>query len=251
VAARPWLGGNWAESEVIDTTRPWLAPLQPRLDQVLAAVDGGASVAQALAGAATGSLDRAPRFVPPSELPDGQAYESFIARSDSVPTRDTLHDLFNGLVWLTQPAIKRRLNALQAEAIARAGVGATRGALRDALTLFDENGAWLQAPAELAAALRTRNWSALFITHRSLWADARLVITGHALLEKLATAPRKPLTAHVLLDDPLSLSADQWAAKPFCPLPVLGLPGWWSGNDDPAFYDDETVFRPGRASAGR
>ena len=101
------------------------------------------------------------------------------------------------------------------------------------------------------AALRTRNWSALFITHRSLWADARLVITGHALLEKLATAPRKPLTAHVLLDDPLSLSADQWAAKPFCPLPVLGLPGWWSGNDDPAFYDDETVFRPGRASAGR
>ena len=245
VAARPWLGGNWAESEAIDTTRPWLASLQPRLDQALAAMDCGASVAQALAGAATRPSCGAPRFVPQSDLAAGEAYESFIARTASVPTRDTLHDLFNGLVWLTQPAIKRRLNALQAEAIARAGVGATRGALRDALTLFDENGAWLQVPAELAAALRSRNWRTLFVTRRSLWADARLLIVGHALLEKLATAPRKPLTAHVLLDDPLTLSADQWAAKPFCPLPVLGVPGWWHGNDDPAFYDDEAVFRPG------
>ena len=184
--------------------------------------------------------------MPQPDLPEAEAYESFIARTDSVPTRDKLHDLFNGLVWLTQPAIKRRLNALQAEAIAEAGVGAKRGALRDALTLFDENGAWLQAPAELSAALRSRDWRALFITHRSLWADARLVIVGHALLEKLATAPRKPLTAHVLLEDPLSLSADQWAAKPFCPLPVLGVPGWWPGNETSTFYDDEAVFRPGR-----
>ena len=229
----------------MDLTRPWLAPLQPCLDQALAALDRGASVAQALNGAATRPSCVAPCFVSQSDLPEGEAYESFIARTDSVPTRDKLHDLFNGLIWLTQPTIKRRLNALQAAAIAEAGVGSRRGALRDALTLFDENGAWLQAPAELAAALRSRDWRALFITHRSLWADARWVIVGHALLEKLATAPRKPLTAHVLLDDPLTLSADQWAAKPFCPLPVLGVPGWWPGNDDPAFYDDETVFRPG------
>lgn len=229
----------------MDLTRPWLAPLQPRLGQALAALDCGASVAQALNDAATGPSCIAPCFVPQSDLPAAEAYESFIARTDSVPTRDTLHDLFNGLVWLTQPAIKRRLNALQAAAIAHAGVGARRGALRDALTLFDENGAWLQAPAELSAALRSRDWRALFITHRSLWVDARWVIVGHALLEKLATAPRKPLTAHVLLEDPLSLSTDQWAAKPFCPLPVLGVPGWWPGNDAPAFYDDEAVFRPG------
>ncbi len=229
----------------MDLTRPWLAPLQPCLDQALAALDRGASVAQALNGAATRPSCVAPCFVSQSDLPEGEAYESFIARTDSVPTRDKLHDLFNGLVWLTQPAIKRRLNALQAAAISEAGVGSRRGALRDALTLFDENGAWLQAPAELAAALRSRDWRALFITHRSLWADARWVIVGHALLEKLATAPRKPLTAHVLLDDPMSLSADQWAAKPFCPLPVLGVPGWWPGNDAPAFYDDEAVFRPG------
>ena len=229
----------------MDLTRPWLAPLQPCLDQALAALDCGASVAQALNSAASRPPCGTPRFVPQPGLPEGEAYESFIARTDSVPTRDKLHDLVNGLVWLTQPAIKRRLNALQAAAISEAGVGSRRGALRDALTLFDENGAWLQAPAELAAALRSRDWRALFITHRSLWADARWVIVGHALLEQLATAPRKPLTAHVLLDDPLTLSADQWAAKPFCPLPVLGVPGWWPGNDAPAFYDVEAVFRPG------
>ncbi|MFP5413283.1 MAG: DUF3025 domain-containing protein, partial [Gammaproteobacteria bacterium] len=26
----------------------------------------------------------------------------------------------------------------------------------------------------------------------------------------------------------------------------LGIPGWWPGNEDPAFYNDASVFRPGR-----
>jgi hypothetical protein len=38
----------------------------------------------------------------------------------------------------------------------------------------------------------------LFVTQRELWAEARLLLFGHALLEKLVT-PRKPITAHVLL----------------------------------------------------
>ena len=69
------------------------------------------------------------------------------------------------------------------------------------------------------------------------------MIAGHALLEKLATAPRKTLTALVLLADPLALDAAGWAAKPFAPLPVLGVPGWWPGNDQPDFDDDPAVFR--------
>jgi hypothetical protein len=28
------------------------------------------------------------------------------------------------------------------------------------------------------------------------------------------------------------------------PLPVLGVPGWWSANDAADFYDDAEVFRP-------
>ncbi len=228
--------------------RPWLAPLQPLLGQALAAWQAGATVAQALAGSAPDLQSVVPRFVTQTCLPAGEAYEAFIARTDSVPTRDDLHDFFNGLVWLTQPAVKRRLNRLQAAEIARAGVGAQRGALRDALTLFDESGALLDAPTVLLTALRTRDWQALFITQRARWVEARLLIVGHALLEKLATAPRKPLTAHVLLADPLALDAAGWAAKPFAPLPVLGVPGWWPGNDDPTFYADSAVFRPSRAN---
>jgi Protein of unknown function (DUF3025) len=186
------------------------------------------------------------RFVDATLLPPNEAYEAFIARTGCVPTREgSLHDEFNRRVWLRHPRLKQRLNQLQADEIARAGVSARRGALRDALTLFDEFGAlWPDAPAPLAAALAARDWTALFLTHRALWAGHRFEVFGHALLEQLETAPRKGLTAFVLLADPLGLNAGEWAAKPFHPLPVLGIPGWWPANEDPAFYADAQVFRP-------
>ncbi len=238
---------------------PWLAPLRPALDSALRCWQQSAALASPVARALNQALALAaqpaaaplaaalpPRFVPQTDLPTGESYEAFIHRTGQVPTRDNLHDFFNGLVWLQQPAIKRHLNGLQAAEISRAGIGTVRGPLRDALTLFDENGAVLQAPEPLLAALRQRDWHALFVTHRALWAEARLTLVGHALLEKLTTAPRTTLTAHVLLADPLALDAAGWAAKPFWPLPVLGVPGWWPANQDPAFYADATVFRPPR-----
>ena len=231
-----------------DTLLPWLFYLRPGLDRALTAWQAGCPVSVALAAARSAAADAecGPRFVPQSDLPAGQAYEAHIHRNRQVPTRDNLHDFFNGLVWLATPALKWRLNALQAAEIALRGVGAVRGPVRDALTLFDESGALLQGPPQLLQALRDRNWPALFITHRAAWAEARLTIIGHALLEKLATAPRKALCAHVLLDDPLALDAAGWAGKPFAPLPVLGVPGWWPANELPGFYDDPAVFRPAR-----
>ena len=209
-------------NQSIDWSRPWLAPL-----------------------AAASTQPTPVCFVAANALPEGEAYEAFIARTGSVPTRDNLHDHFNRLVWHRHPAIRQRLNQLQAVEIAARGVGATRGALRDALTLFDENGAlWPDAPAPLAQALAARDWHALFVTHRALWSLHRFEVFGHALLEQLSVAPRKGLTAHVLLSDPLTLSPAQWASKPFLPLPVLGIPGWWPANEDPAFYEDTQVFRP-------
>jgi hypothetical protein len=185
------------------------------------------------------------RFVPQAALPAGEAYEAFIARTGCVPTRDNRHDHFNRRVWERHPAIKLRLNRLQAAEIAAHGVGARRGALRDALTLFDEFGAlWPDAPPLLATALAARDWQALFVTHRALWAGHRFEVFGHALLEQLEAAPRKGLTAHVLLADPLALPPAAWAGKPFLPLPVLGIPGWWPANEDPTFYADTAVFRP-------
>jgi hypothetical protein len=201
--------------------------------------------------AAPASPDALPvRFVPHDALPPGEAYEAFVARTGCVPTRDNRHDHFNRCVWQRYPALKRRLNGLHAAEIAARGVGPQRGALRDALTLFDEFGAlWPAAPPALAAALAARDWHALFVTHRALWVGHRLEIVGHALLEQLEAAPRKGLTAHVLLADPLALTPAQWAAKPFLPLPVLGITGWWPANEDPAFYEDTGVFRPRRLKA--
>ncbi|WP_284414616.1 DUF3025 domain-containing protein [Acidovorax sp. SUPP3334] len=198
------------------------------------------------------------RFVPHSALPADVAYEQFIFDTGTVPTRDNLHDCFNGLVWLRYPQAKRRLNALQALAIADTGVGAVRGPLRDAITLFDENGAMLFAPAPLREALAARDWRRLFVDLRPLWQQAQLVLFGHALLEKLES-PRKPITAHVYqaqhaIDSVADVDAwlagaldpSHLATKPFLPLPVLGVPGWWPENENFCFYDDSLVFRSAR-----
>jgi hypothetical protein len=247
----------------IDWQRPWLAPYRRVGEAVCAQLERGNSVAEALNAAADGApprLEAGPlRFVPHDALPRHDAYEAFIRRSACVPTRDNLHDLFNGLAWLRWPEAKRRLNELQAAEIAHAGVGATRGALRDALTLFDENAALLQAPRVLVDALARHDWHGLFIEHRAAWAEARLILFGHALIEKLVH-PRKPITAHVCVLQPdteplrplLAVLDAAWlAAKPFLPLPVLGVPGWWPPNESPSFYADRAVFRPPSASSPR
>jgi hypothetical protein len=208
-------------------------------------------VAEVLDHAAVGiTLDAGPlRFVPQSALPAGVPFETFVHAHASVPTREHLHDFFSGLVWLDQPALKRRLNQCQAAEIARHGVGPRRGAARDALTRFDESGALLDAPPSLWNALRQRDWSALFVGCRADWQQARLQIVGHALLEQLATAPRKALTAFVwaAAGEPATAPASAWAGRPFLPLPVLGVPGWWPANEAPGFYEDSRAFRPAKA----
>jgi hypothetical protein len=231
----------------IDWGRPWLQPYREDGEALCAALEAGRSVASAL----NGRMPRPLRFVDMHALPAGEAYEAFIHRTGCVPTRDNLHDLFNGLVWLRFPRLKRRLNERQAAEIARAGIGATRGPLRDALTLFDENAALWQAPPALAQALRERDWHALFIEQRDAWRRATPWLFGHALLEKLC-APRTAITAHawwlhqgeveeqaLAVLDPPSL-----ASKSHLPLPVLGVPGWWSDNERADFYADGSVFRP-------
>lgn len=255
-------GTAWFQG--IDWAQPWLAPLRGHGGQVSQALARGQTVADLLndladAQAAAGHLRPGVRFVPQACLPQDQAYEDFIWRERQVPTRENLHDLFNGLAWLRWPLTKARLNELQAGAIAAAGVGASRGALRDALTLFDENAAIVQGPPALLQALRARQWQRLFVGLRPLWARAQVWLIGHAALEKLQQ-PRKAITAHVYLprreldatDLDASLADDLQAAhvqgKPYTPLPVLGIPGWWAGNENFSFYDDPQVFRPAQAS---
>ena len=224
-------------------------------------------------------------FVAQEDLPDGMAYETFIAKTGNVPTRDNLHDLFNGSIWLTFPKSKALLNLYQAEAIDSEGISGRRGRVRDTITVFDENGAILvTANPNIGEALTNFDWQNCLVAPRKEWDDSFLTqpytpnptakagvyIFGHALLEQLVS-PRKPLCAHTLilavesdffalsmtermayLDDCLSQKLDELlqdetvTPRALSPLPILGVPHFWPDNADPEFYNDTFVFRSGR-----
>ncbi|MBA3772026.1 MAG: DUF3025 domain-containing protein [Ramlibacter sp.] len=246
------MAGWQAQLAALQEGGPWFDPWRDIGAQVAAEVQAGAGLHEALNLHAAASV----RFAPAQELPRGMAYERYVHETTRCPTRDNLHDFFNGLCWGQLPKAKKKLNELQAMQIARAGVGDARGPVRDAITVFDENGAVLHAPPELWAALAGRQWRRLFVDLRPLWRQARLIVFGHALLEKLVQ-PRKDIAAHVWRGDcPAGsmVEVDAWlageftaerlAAKPFAPLPVLGIPGWAAENENLSFYDDSLVFRP-------
>ena len=236
--------------DAINWRAPWLAPYVAVAQELPSPAN--TSIAEALNTVSSSPV----RFVSQSSLPDGQAYEQFIFDTQTVPTRDNLHDFFNGLCWLTFPQTKKKLNQLQAAQLAADGVQQIRGPVRDALTLFDENAAFLLAPQPLWDALIAKDWHRLFVELRPMWLEAQLVLFGHALLEKLVT-PRKAITAHVYWAQPAAdsiaaldawiaadITASKLASKPFAPLPVLGVPGWWPENEKLSFYEDILVFRP-------
>lgn len=243
----------------MDWTAPWLDPYRSVGERVAAKWEQGIPVHQALAmerGAPVAPV--APvTFVPHDDLPDDEPYEAFIFRTGQCPTRENVHDFFNGLVWHTFPQAKARLNLLHAAQMEQGAVK-QRGPVRDAITVFDENGAVMHAPQPIMDALVARDWRGLFVDLRPLWKDVSVTVFGHALLEKLVS-PRKALTAHVwhrpcpapdlpAMDAWLAaqLDAEALASKPFTPLPVMGIPGWCAGNQNFSFYDDSLVFRPGR-----
>ena len=239
----------------IDWTAPWLADWRTLGEPLAALVAAGQPQPEVLTAAGQAPV----RFVSQDHLPSGMAYEAFIRETAQVPTREGLHDFFNALCWMRFPLAKARLNHLQAGEIARDGVQARRGPVRDAITVFDENAVLIQTPDSVWEALTAHRWHDALVVQRALWADTRVWVFGHAALEKLVQ-PYKSITAHLwrvpagitqaALDAWLAtdLQADKLATKPFSPLPVLGVPGWWPANADPSFYDDSQVFRPRRLS---
>jgi len=237
----------------IDWNAPWLAGWRAVGEPIARLVAAGITQPEALNAARSAPV----RFVPQANLPEGQAYEDFIFATGQVPTREGLHDFFNAVCWIHFPLAKKRLNQLQASEIARAGVGQVRGPVRDAATVFDEN-AWLIQPSDaLWSALTAHRWIEAMVDLRAEWAHTRLWAFGHAALEK-AVQPYKSITVHLWrvpqgvaaadLDAWLAqdLTPEKLAGKPFSPLPLLGVPGWWPANHDPVFYADASVFRPRR-----
>lgn len=229
------------------------------------------------------------KFVSQSALPEGLGYEQFIGTTGNIPTRDNLHDLFNGSIWLTFPKTKALLNYYHmleiGKSINEQNNQKIRGRVRDTITVFDENGAiLLTSEPSIGEALIEFDWQGSLVTSRDKWDNPKLYnkerpnkntqaavyIFGHALLEQLIT-PRKALCAHSVvinvsqeffalstaeriryLDNELAnymdnlLSKDTVTPRQLAPLPILGIPHFWSESADPNFYDDRYVFRSGR-----
>ncbi len=254
----------------IDWSAPWLQPWREKGEWLAQRISNGALVheacndlieeinrTQSLAGHLNPKAVCPVQFVPQSELQDGQAYEQFIFDKHAVPTRDGLHDFFNALCWLHFPLAKKQINLVQATAIQTQGVGAVRGPVRDAVTVFDENATLIQVSDTIWHALTQRHWAQAFVELKAEWQNAQVQIFGHAALEKLVN-PYKAITVHlwrVPSDVPLK-NWDEWLAqdlqpqklsqKPFLPTPILGIPGWWADNQQADFYQDTQVFRPSR-----
>ena len=277
---QPWWNGFAPE---------FLALLQEPFDAFIEKANGGFFKL----GLKTEQGDRL-RLISDQTLSSGEramGYEHFIAQTGQIPARDSRHDRLNALVWLSAPLSKQRLNALHAKALLsevpkvskgdgrQAAVLATatrpidkvggqgRGALRDALTLIDENLMVVVAKAraaELQNLLEAHDWQELFVTNRDAWrTEWKPLVFGHALLEKL-DAPFKAITAHCLVipsDQASMILAVGWhsldsllceqldenlCSRRLKVLPVMGLPGWCPDNEDPDFYRDTKVFRPRR-----
>ncbi|MET0962621.1 MAG: DUF3025 domain-containing protein, partial [Noviherbaspirillum sp.] len=201
--------------EPIDWRRPWLASVVPAAGLILQGSDWCDALNVLACDRGLKNHRSVPlKFVPQSDLPAGMAYETFISQSGCVPTRENLHDFFNALVWLSYPRIKRQLNALQAAEIARrqASAQSSRGKLRDAATIFDENAVLLlTSDPAVHDALRRHQWRKLFIEQRKTFETCCTVhLFGHALMEKRVT-PYKAITGHawVVQVDPAILALSE------------------------------------------
>jgi hypothetical protein len=212
-------------------------------------------------------------FIPQAPAQDfsAVAYEEIIYQTGNIPTRSkSWHDLFGALIWCLFPKTKALLNQLHYDDIQQFGKK-ERTKRRNALTLFDECGVILVSKnKELINALRQHEWKSAFIDQRDCWgqADETGVVAyqfGHANYEML-TKPYDGLTGkflHIemsaalcglpvnvqyrLIDDALHDKIQSGALdnnEQLSPLPLLGVPDWYSGNEDETYYDNVDYFRP-------
>lgn len=201
------------------------------------------------------------RFVAqtPALLADGLHYEQRIAEGGAIATRErNWHDLFNALVWLRHPMLKRSLNAQQVAGISQVGPR-HRSRAQCALTHFDEAGViLLLRDAHLLSLWDAHDWHGLFWRERTAWTDGRLqlVVFGHALLEH-ALAPGKLLVGKALavLGEDQAMACAQVARaiaagrllrdpQELRPLPLSGIPGWHADNAHEAFHREAACYRP-------
>jgi len=215
------------------------------------------------------------RFVPPavssSEFP--AQYEVRVFETGEVQTRPhNWHDLFNALVWLTFPKAKAVINTRHYQALTQAPdlSKSQRGSVRDMATLLDESGVIVVcANAGLTELLLSFQWKGLFWQQREqVRAAMGFFIFGHGLYEK-ALQPYVGITGQGLvlavpaeffnwsiavqlnyLDERVAEYLDNpehcLSPRELHPVPLLGIPGWSTDNEQAAYYDNTSYFRAGR-----
>lgn len=203
-------------------------------------------------------------------LLDGQVdyYEQFISSNQTVPTRaNSWHDLFNGLAWLQFPKTKLLLNRWHVEDINQYGA-TPRNKRRNQITHFDECGVILVCDDEaLLQLLAEHEFKAALFHHRHRWMqDIHPFIFGHANYEmmmkpyigltgKWLAVPPCSNFAHLAPSEQLAYIDETLAERlgpqrqftddcSLSPLPLLGVPTWYSQNVDETFYDNRDYFRP-------
>lgn len=208
------------------------------------------------------------RFVAPAALAaSAMRYETRIAETGEVPTRDNWHDLFNALQWVSFPQMKAAINAQHAALLCARGEheAKSRSVPRDVLTMVDESGVLAASEDDaLLELIRQFRWRELFVDRREqVKARMRFVLVGHGLMEK-ALRPFIGLTGKAILlnisatgsldaaaADWLRVDANLASSQTLAPLPLLGIPGWDARNEDPLFYLNSGYFRPGRRTGNR
>lgn len=209
------------ESYLINWSAPWLSTLRtPGVDISTAKNWRDALNRQAEQRNIRNHANLPLYFIPQHELPDNTAYETHISATGKVPTRDNLHDFFNALVWLTFPKIKAQLNALQAKQIERLGIGKSRGAARDAATLFDENAALLTVTdtpdgRAIVDALHNHQWHQLFVQDRQQFIKHGEVFLSEVKIGSLNrySHQNSPKTMKTISENPLYILIRNIACK--------------------------------------
>lgn len=205
--------------------------------------------------------------------------ETYLARiyhSGEIQTRlRNWHDLFQVVSWRLFPnskaalverhyhAAKQRLASQYQHSKARRSAG------ENLLSLWDEGGVLLLSDRqELLEMVRQFAWRELFVQQRRhLVQHLKPLLFGHALMDKLrqpyigmtGNAILLPVSSDMLAQDsaalyaqadrllrPLLAGDNLQQPRDLQPFPLLGMPGWWPGNEHAAFYENQRYFRPGR-----
>jgi hypothetical protein len=207
-----------------------------------------------------------PQYERPKSFETGFEQRTFLSGEVQVRPKNW-HDLLNALIWLLFPKSKAALNARH-YSVLKADKFLGRSPEGDALTLFNEEGVIvLSRNAELTMLLKDFRWIELFYERRyEVLSQMSFYVYGHALLEKTIN-PYVGMTGKALIINQPDAGIDPSASglkidvdnalfglvsdkrlfrsgREFSPLPMLGLPGCWDGNEKLDFYLNKAYFRP-------